>query len=73
MRARWGMYSRERKRGLQDPQAGGGLDSSLSLSSPAALVVNGTTGLTATSKQGGWPFVPLSQQRLGVGGEQLPG
>ena len=73
MQARWGMYSRERKRGLQDPQAGGGLDSSLSLSSPAALVGDGTTGLIATSKQRRWPFVPLSQQRLGVGGEQLPG
>lgn len=57
---------------MRSPQ----LDRSLSLVPRGALVRKWYNGVHPTLKQGGQPFVPLSQQGLGpVGGgdEQLPG
>ena len=53
---------------MQDPQAGRGLDSSLSLSSPAALVVKWDHRAYSHFEAGGLAFCTPESAVTGVGG-----
>lgn len=68
MQARRGTCSGERERGMQNPQAGSSLDSSLSLSSPAALVVKWDHRAHSCFEAGGLAFCTPESAETGGGG-----